>query len=89
MFGKAIFDERTERIDWPSSQGNVNEDELGTQMKQQLQVGTVCAVPVSCGEFGLIFFQNCRTASTAVGIFVRDLFVYSTPLPGGWSNISV
>ena len=86
MFGKAIFDEPTERTDWPSSQRNVNEDELGTQVKQQLQVGTVCAIRVSYCEFGLIFFQNCRTSSRAVGLFVPDLFVYST---GGWSNISV
>ena len=70
MFGNAIFDERTERTDWPSSQRNVNEDQLGTQVKQQLQIGTVCAVRVSCCEFGLIIFQNCRTASTAVGLFV-------------------
>ena len=59
MFGKAIFP--TERTDWPSPPRNVNENELGTQVKQQLQDGTVCAIRV---EFGLAFFQNCRTAST-------------------------
>ena len=97
MFVKAIFDEPTERTDWPSSQlnVNVNEDEIGTQVKQQLQDGTVGAVHVSCCEFGLVFFQNCRTSSTAVGLFVPDLFVYSTLLSGGggggggWRNISV
>ena len=64
MFGKAIFP--TDRTDWPSSSRNVNvnEDELGTQVKQQLQDGTVCAICVLCYEFGLVFFQNCRTTST-------------------------
>ena len=50
MFGKAIFP--TEITDWPSSPRNVNENELGTQVKQQLQDGTVCAIRV---EFGLVF----------------------------------
>ena len=47
MFVKAIFDEPTERTNWPSSQQNlnVNEDVFGTQVEQQLQDGTVC---VSC-----------------------------------------
>ena len=89
MFGKAIFDGRTEILYWTSSQRNVNEGELGTQVKQQLQVDTVCAVRVSCCKFGSTFFQNCTTARTAVGLFVPDLFVYSTLLPGGWGNISV
>ena len=55
MFGKAIFDGRTEIPYWTSSQRNVNEGELGTQVKQQLQVGTVCAVRVSCCKFGSTF----------------------------------
>ena len=68
MFIKAIFDEPTERTNWPSLQRNlnVNEDVFGTQVEQQLQDGTVCALCVSCCKFGLvncIFFQNCRTAS--------------------------
>ena len=46
MFVKAIFDELTERTNWPSSQRNlnVNKDVLGTQVEQQLQDGTVCAL---------------------------------------------
>ena len=50
MFVKAIFDELTERTNWPSSQQNlnVNEDVFGTQVEQQLQDGTVCALCVSC-----------------------------------------
>ena len=50
MFAKAIFDEPTERTNWPSSQQNlnVNEDVFGTQVEQQLQDGTVCALCVSC-----------------------------------------
>ena len=50
MFVKAIFDEPTERANWPSSQQNlnVNEDVFGTQIEQQLQDGTVCALCVSC-----------------------------------------
>ena len=44
MFVKAIFDEPTERTNWPSSQQNpnVNEDVFGTQVEQQLQDDTVC-----------------------------------------------
>ena len=63
MLGKAIFPR--ERTDWRSSPRNVdvNEDELGTQVKQQLQDSTACALRVSCCEFGLVFFQNCRTDS--------------------------
>ena len=65
MFVKAIFDEPTERTNWPSSQQNlnVNEGVFGTQLGQQCQDGTVCALRVSCYKFGLVFFQNCRTAS--------------------------
>ena len=67
MFVKAIFDEPTERTrsNWPSSQRNVNvnEDEFGTQLEQQLQDGTPCAFPVSCCKFGFVCFQNCRTAN--------------------------
>ena len=50
MFGKAIFDEPTERTNWPSSQQNlnVNDDVFGTQVEQQLQDGIVCALCVSC-----------------------------------------
>ena len=50
MFVKAIFDEPTERTNWPSSQQNlnVNEDVFGTQVEQQLQDGTVYALCVSC-----------------------------------------
>ena len=59
MFGKAIFP--TERTGWPLSPRNVSENELGTQVKQQLQDGTVCAILV---KFGFVFVQNCRTAST-------------------------
>ena len=65
MFVKAIFNELTERTNWPSSLRNlnVNEDEFGTQVEQQLQDGTGFALPVSCYKFGLVLFQNCRTAS--------------------------
>ena len=65
MFVKAVFDEPTERTNWPSSQRNlnVNEGVFGTQLGQQLQDRTVCALRVSCCKFGLVFFQNCRTAS--------------------------
>ena len=65
MFVKAISDEPTERTNWPSSQRNlnINEDEFETQVEQQLQDGTVCALRVSCCKFGLLYFQNCRTAS--------------------------
>ena len=50
MFAKAISDEPTERTNWLSSQQNlnVNEDVFGTQVEQQLQDGTVCALCVSC-----------------------------------------
>ena len=50
MFVKAIFDEPTERTNWQSSQQNlnVNEDVFGTQVEQQLQDGTICALCVSC-----------------------------------------
>ena len=46
MFVKAIFDEPTERSNWPSSQRNlnVNEDVFGTQVEQQLQDSTVCSL---------------------------------------------
>ena len=83
---KAIFDEPTERTNWPSSQRKLNvnnEDVFGTQVEQQLQDGTVCALCVSCCKFGLVScifpeLQNCQ-CSTAVG----------HPLPGGWIHISV
>ena len=76
MFVKAILDEPTERTNWPSSQRdlNVNEDEFGTQVEQQLQDGTVCALCVSCCKFWPCIFpelQNCQ-CSTAAG----------RPLPG-------
>ena len=69
MFVKAIFDEMTERTNWPSTQQNpnINENVFGTQVDQQLQAGTVCALCVPCCRFGLvscIFYQNCRNAST-------------------------
>ena len=65
MFVKAISDEPTERTNWPSSQRNlnVNKDEFGTQVEQQLQDRIVCALRVSRCKFGLVYFQNCRTAS--------------------------
>ena len=47
---KTIFDELTERTNWPSSQQNLNvnnEDVFGTQAEQQLQDSTVCALCVS------------------------------------------
>ena len=83
---KAIFDEPTERTNWPSSQRNLNvnnENVFGTQVERQLQDGTVCAPFVSCCKFGLVScifpeLQNCQ-CSTAVG----------HPLPGGWIHISV
>ena len=86
MFVKAIFDEPTERTNWPSSQRNLNvnhEDVFGTQDEQQLQDGTVCALCVSRCKFDLVScifpeLQNCQ-CSTAVG----------HPLPGGWIHISV
>ena len=86
MFVKAIFDEPTERTNWPSSQRNLNvnnEDVFGTQVEKQLQDGTVCAPCVSCCKFGLVScifseLQNCQ-CSKAVGY----------PLPGGWIHISV
>ena len=77
MFVKAIFDEPTERTNWPSSQQNlnVNEDVFGTQVEQQLQdnykmVQFVLFVfhVVSCISPQL---QNCQ-CSTAAGY----------PLPG-------
>ena len=78
-----MFDELTERTDLPSSQRNlnVNEDVFRTQVEQQLQDGTVCALCVSCCKFGLVScifleLQNCQ-CSTAVG----------HPLPGGWIHI--
>ena len=48
MLVKAIFDEPTGRTNWPSSQRNlnVNEDVFRTQVEQQLQDGTVCALCV-------------------------------------------
>ena len=49
MFVKAIFDEPKERTNWPSSQRK-----FGTQLGQQLQDGTVCALHVSCCKFGLV-----------------------------------
>ena len=57
MFVKAIFDEPTERTNWPSSQRNlnVNKGVFGTQLGQQLQDGTVCALHVSCCKYGLVF----------------------------------
>ena len=87
MFEKAIFDEPTERTNWPSSLRNVNvninEDVFGTQVEHQLKDGTVCALCVSCCKFGLVGcifpeLQNCQ-CSTTVGHL----------LPGGWSHISV
>ena len=84
---KAIFDEPKERTNWPSSQRNLNvnnEDVFGTQVEQQLQDGTACALCVSCSKFGLVEscifpeLQNCQ-CSTARG----------HPLPGGWIHISV
>ena len=84
---KAIFDEPKERTNsWRSSQRNLNvnnEDVFGTQVQQQLQDGTVCALCVSCCKFGLVScifpeLQNCHR-STAV----------AHPLPGGWIHISV
>ena len=86
MFVKAIFDEPTERTNWPSSQRNLNvsnEDVSRTQVEQQLQDGTICAVCVSRCKFGLVSsifpeLQNYQ-CSTAVG----------HPLPGGWIHISV
>ena len=70
MFVKAIFDEPTERTNWPSSQRNlnINEDEFGTQIEQQLQNATVCALHVLCCKFWSCIFpelQKCQ-CSTAV-----------------------
>ena len=55
MFVTAIFDEPTEKTNWPSSQQNLNvnnEDVFETQVEKQLQDGTVCALCVSCCKFG-------------------------------------
>ena len=80
MFVKAIFDEPTERTNWPSSQQNlnVNEDVFGTKLSnnyKMVQFVLFVFHVVSCISPQL---QNCQ-CSTAVG----------HPLPGGWSHISV
>ena len=60
MFVKAIFDEPTER----NLKVN-NEDVFGTQVEQQLQDGTICALCVPCCKFGLVscIFPELQTAS--------------------------
>ena len=82
---KAIFNELSERTNWPSSQRNlnVNEDVFGTQIEQQFQDDTVCALRVSCCKFGLVScifpeFLNCQ-CSTASG----------QQRSGGWIHINV
>ena len=77
MFVKAIFDEQTERIDWPLSQRNlnVNEDEFGTQVEQQLQDGTVFALRVSCCKFWPRIFselQTCQCSTAAANHCLED-----------------
>ena len=62
---------------------NVNEGVFGTQVEQQLQDGTICALCVSCCRFGLVSsifpeLQNSQ-CSTAAG----------HPLPAGWIHVSL